>query len=41
MVFVRDAGKMIASDLAVLTGLFGLPPAEGRLVPGLLSGVKP
>lgn len=39
LVFVSDPGEKIASDLAVLTELFGFPPAEGRLVRALLSGV--
>ena len=38
LVFVSDPGEKIASDLAVLTELFGFPPAEGRLVLALLSG---
>lgn len=39
LVFVSDPGEKIASDLAVLTELFGFPPAEGRLVLALLSGI--
>jgi DNA-binding CsgD family transcriptional regulator len=39
LVFVSDPGAKIVSDLAVLTELFGFPPAEGRVVLALLSGV--
>ncbi|CAN0156728.1 unnamed protein product, partial [Phaeothamnion confervicola] len=38
LVFVSDPGEKIVSDLAVLSELFGFPPAEGRLVLALLSG---
>jgi DNA-binding CsgD family transcriptional regulator len=38
LVFVSDPGEKIVSDLAVLADLFGFPPAEARLVLGLLSG---
>ena len=41
LVFVSDPCEKIASDLSVLTELFGFPPAEGRLVLALLSGVAP
>lgn len=39
LLFVSDPGEKVASDLAVLTELFGFPPAEGRLVRALLAGV--
>lgn len=39
LVFISDPGEAIVSDLAVLAELFGFPPAEARLVLGLLSGV--
>jgi len=41
LVFISDPGAKIVSDLAVLTELFGFPPAEGRLVLALLSGISP
>lgn len=40
LIFISDPGEKIVSDLAVLTELFGFPPAEGRLVLALLSGVS-
>lgn len=39
LVFVSDPGERIATDLTVLAELFGFPPAEGRLVLALLSGM--
>jgi DNA-binding CsgD family transcriptional regulator len=41
LVFVSDPGAKISSDLAILGELFGFPPAEGRLVLALLSGLLP
>lgn len=41
LVFVSDPGQKIASDLAVLSELFGFTPAEGRLVLALLAGMAP
>lgn len=41
LVFVSDPGQKIASDLAVLSELFGFTPAEGRLVLALLAGIAP
>lgn len=40
LVFVSDPGGRFVSDLKVLTELFGFPPAEGRLVMALLSGMS-
>jgi DNA-binding CsgD family transcriptional regulator len=40
LVFVSDPGGRFVSDLKVLTELFGFPPAEGRLVIALLSGMS-
>jgi DNA-binding CsgD family transcriptional regulator/PAS domain-containing protein len=41
LLFISDPGAKIVSDLAVLSELFGLPAAEGRLVRALLSGIAP
>lgn len=41
LVFISDPGAKIVSDLTVLSELFGFPPAEGRLVLALLSGITP
>lgn len=41
LVFASDPGHKIASDLAVLSELFGFTPAEGRLVLALLVGMAP
>lgn len=41
LLFIADPGARIVSDLAVLSELFGLPAAEGRLVLALLSGIAP
>lgn len=41
LVFVSDPGEKIVSDLAVLAELFGLPPAEARLVLALLASITP
>jgi DNA-binding CsgD family transcriptional regulator/PAS domain-containing protein len=38
LLFVSDPGRKIVSDAAILSDLFGFPPAEARLVLGLLSG---
>lgn len=38
LVFVSDPGAKIVSDLSVLAGLFGFPPAEARLVLALMAG---
>jgi DNA-binding CsgD family transcriptional regulator/PAS domain-containing protein len=38
IVFVSNPGKKLAADLAVMADLFGLPPAEARLVLALMSG---
>lgn len=38
LVFVSDPGARIVSDLSVLSGLFGFPPAEARLVLALMTG---
>jgi DNA-binding CsgD family transcriptional regulator len=40
LVFVSDPGEEFVSDQAVLADLFGFPPAEARLVLGLLSGTS-
>jgi len=39
LMFISDPGAKIVSDLAVLSDLFGLPAAEGKLVLALLSGI--
>lgn len=38
---MSDPVEQFTSDLAVLTQLFGFPPAEGRLVLAMLSGISP
>jgi DNA-binding CsgD family transcriptional regulator len=40
LIFASDPGAGITADQAVLADLFGLTPAEGRLVLALLSGTS-